>query len=543
MARSGRRGAPRMTRHMPRPTDGYRFWVVAHTHWDREWPLPYRDTQLRLGDTLREILDVLERDPRFTSFTFDGQTAAIEDHLELHPSDAERVRRAIADRRLLVGPSYVVPDEFLASGEALVRNLLLGRRSAEALGVPVMAVGYLADSFGHVAQLPQILRGFGLDAFVFWRGLGDEAEELGSSFVWVAPDGSEVLAVRQVGGYGSAAELGRWGSLDSFGNLGDPLHDQPDRWDAAASAWMDRFMELFGGEYATSGLHDVLLCNGYDHTRIQADLPDILAVVASEHPGARFAISSYPEYVAIVRAELRDPPRHEGELCGGRYASVFRSVNSTRGWLKRANELADRSLLVAELVASLAELQRWEAGGAWGRWHDRAALTGRPAAGMARAHPEPVPRLHQRQLGRRGRRGHGHPLRDHDADREARHAGGAGAAGPPGCALELRGADRGDRVGAQRPAVPAPCPGDPPPAGRATAGPVHHGDHRRGRGARAAHDRRRRAARRRGPGRTRPDGPDRPSGRRRPRLGILVRRGAPGAMLPTASRTRRTACA
>jgi mannosylglycerate hydrolase len=334
---------------------------VAHSHWDREWPLPYRDTQLRLGEMLDEVLDVLEADPRFRSFTLDGQAAALEDYLELRPGQADRVRRAVAGGRLLVGPSYVIPDEYLAAGESLVRNLALGRRVCEAAGGRAMGVAYLPDSFGHVAQLPQILRGFGLDAFVFWRGLGDEVERLGAIFRWAAPDGSEVLAVRQVGGYGSVAELGRWGRLDRWGDLSEPLHDQPERWPAAASAWVERYVEIFRDEFEVSGTRDILVCNGYDHTRIQRDLPEVLAGVASDHPGAAFRIASYPEYVAAVRPTLPAPARYAGELCGGRYASVFRSVNSTRTWVKQANEEAGQRLLAAETLAALAEIRAWSA--------------------------------------------------------------------------------------------------------------------------------------------------------------------------------------
>ena len=63
----------------------------------------------------------------------------------------------------------------LPSGEAHVRNLLEGRRVAEQFG-PVSRVGYAPDSFGHPAQLPQILAGFGLDTFVYWRGNGSEID-------------------------------------------------------------------------------------------------------------------------------------------------------------------------------------------------------------------------------------------------------------------------------------------------------------------------------------------------------------------------------
>ena len=92
----------------------------------------------------------------------DGQTIVLEDYLAIRPEEEPRIRRLVGAGRLEVGPWHVLPDEFLVSGESIVRNLLEGRRIASRFGNP-LAVGYLPDPFGHVAQLPAILRGFGID--------------------------------------------------------------------------------------------------------------------------------------------------------------------------------------------------------------------------------------------------------------------------------------------------------------------------------------------------------------------------------------------
>ena len=61
-----------------------------------------------------------------------------------------------------MGPWYILMDEFLVSGETIVRNLQLGLdRAAASAGA--MQVGYLPDMFGHIAQMPQLLRQFGFD--------------------------------------------------------------------------------------------------------------------------------------------------------------------------------------------------------------------------------------------------------------------------------------------------------------------------------------------------------------------------------------------
>ena len=68
-----------------------------------------------------------------------------------------------------------------------------------------MPVGYLPDMFGHIAQMPQILRRAGIDRAVVWRGVPMAIDR--NTFRWAAPDGSEVETEYLVGGYGNGAYL------------------------------------------------------------------------------------------------------------------------------------------------------------------------------------------------------------------------------------------------------------------------------------------------------------------------------------------------
>lgn len=337
------------------PAD-YRWSVVPHTHWDREWYLPFEHFRMRMARVVDDVIEVLERDSAFRHFTLDGQAVLLEDYLAVRPERAGRLRALIAAGRISIGPLYTLPDEFLVAGESLVRNLLVGRETARRLGAEPMAVGYLPDSFGHVAQLPQILRGFGLDAFVFWRGLGDEAESLGAVFRWGAPDGSEVLAVRQLGSYGSASELGRWGR-EGRDHAGDAT-----AYPVVAADRFLRFLERWGGPIERSGIGTLLLCNGSDHQPIQERLPELLDFVRQVHAGIEVVIDGYPGYVASLRAELGERetelPLHHGELCAGRETPVLRGINSARMHLKQENERCERALLAAEALGSLAALDR-----------------------------------------------------------------------------------------------------------------------------------------------------------------------------------------
>lgn len=333
-----------------------RLWVVPHTHWDREWYLPFEQFRIHLARLMDDLLDVLERDPAFV-FTLDGQAVILEDYLEIRPEQEARLRSLLATGRLAVGPSYVLPDEFLVGQESLLRNLLMGRQVCARYGARPMAVAYAPDTFGHVAQLPQILRGFGIDAFVFWRGLGDEVERLGPVFQWRAPDGSQVLAVRLLEGYANARNLGRWTRRGGW------VRDDPGAWPETAARRVAEFLERWHEALERSGLVDVLLGNGVDHEPVQRDLPEMLAASEARLPGVTFQIGSYESYVEALRGRLKPQQTYVGELVGGREACVVRSVNSTRMYLKQANEAAERSLLLAEALAALAYLKSAKGGG------------------------------------------------------------------------------------------------------------------------------------------------------------------------------------
>ena len=147
-----------------------RIAIVPHTHWDREWYKSYQDFRLNLVDLIDTLIPLLERDASYPYFLLDGQMAVVDDYLEVRPENEERLRALAAAGRVSMGPWYILMDEFLVSGETIVRNLQMGLERGAAFG-GVMEVGYLPDMFGHIAQMPQILRLAGFDHTVVWRGV------------------------------------------------------------------------------------------------------------------------------------------------------------------------------------------------------------------------------------------------------------------------------------------------------------------------------------------------------------------------------------
>jgi alpha-mannosidase len=187
-----------------RRPDSLTVAIVPHTHWDREWYSPFQTFRLRLVTVLDEFLPFLEREPAYTRFLLDGQTAVIDDYLEVRPEAEAALRRLAASGRVSIGPWMILMDEFMVSGETIVRNLQMGLARASEFG-GAMNVGYLPDMFGHIAQMPQILAGAGFAHAVVWRGVPAAVDR--NAFWWSAPDGSRVRAEYLYGSYSNGRDI------------------------------------------------------------------------------------------------------------------------------------------------------------------------------------------------------------------------------------------------------------------------------------------------------------------------------------------------
>lgn len=179
---------------MPKKDKDYKIHIISNTHWDREWRFSFEETRLRLAEMLDKLLEIFKNDPEFKHYHFDSQTIAIEDYLEIRPEKLNEIKEAVKAGKLQIGPWYSLPDEFMVSGESLVRNLVMGHKVANELG-GVMKVGYNPFSFcGQNSQIAQIYNGFDIDTIIFYRGIGTEGN--GKDFYLEAPDGSRVLNIR-----------------------------------------------------------------------------------------------------------------------------------------------------------------------------------------------------------------------------------------------------------------------------------------------------------------------------------------------------------
>jgi mannosylglycerate hydrolase len=289
--------------------------IVPHTHWDREWYEPFQTFRLRLVRMLDGLLDLLERDPSYATFLLDGQMAVVDDYLEVRPENEERLRALSGAGRLTMGPWYILMDEFLVSAETIVRDLQMGLERAAAFG-GAMQVGYLPDMFGHVAQMPQLLRLAGFEHAVVWRGVPSQITK--DAFWWEALDGSKVRTEYLVVGYGNGASV-------------------PDDAKALVRRIADHEKEI--SDFLTGGM---LFMDGTDHQEPQPWLGRVVAEANEIQDEYRLEVSSLASY--LDAASSTDLATWKGELRSGARANVLMGVASNRVDVKRRAAQAEREL-------------------------------------------------------------------------------------------------------------------------------------------------------------------------------------------------------
>ncbi len=289
--------------------------IVPHTHWDREWYDTFQTFRLRLVKLLDTLLPMLESDPSYARFMLDGQTVVVDDYLEVRPHARAALQRLAAAGRLSVGPWMVLMDEFMVSGETMVRDLQFGLARGSELG-GAMQIGYLPDMFGHVAQMPQLIRLAGMEHAVAWRGIPAAVEQ--TAFWWQAPDGSRVRTEYLYGSYSNGRDLPQ---------------------DAKGLVLRAADYEQ---ELGPARLDAMLLMNGTDHQMPQPWLGRVVAEANAIQDDYEFVVTSLAEF-------LPTQPRDalvtiEGELRSGARANLLMGVASNRVDVHRVCAAAERSL-------------------------------------------------------------------------------------------------------------------------------------------------------------------------------------------------------
>lgn len=299
--------------------------VISHTHWDREWYQDFQSYRIRLIKLVDELLDHLEKDSEYKYFHMDGQTIVLEDYLEIKPENEERLRKLIGEGRIIIGPWYNMPDEFLVSGESLIRNILMGHRICSDYGVQPMKNGYVTDIFGHNSQFPQILKGFDIDSATLYRGIGDYEK---AEFTWEGADGSQVLALK----------------LDeerSYSNFYFAIRKPFDGRNYEKDEVIQRMTDLLDFMEPKATTSNYIMMDGVDHVEIEPLLPELMNMIG-EMDDVEIVHTRLDQFVKEIRKENPKLDTIRGELRKPAYRGInnqiLNDVLSSMVHLKQMND-------------------------------------------------------------------------------------------------------------------------------------------------------------------------------------------------------------
>ena len=297
--------------------------AFGHGHLDVAWLWPLGETERKIARTVSHQLSMIEEYPwhRYLQPQPHLYWMLKQDYPELY----ERLKQAVADGTIQAdGAVWVEPDTNMASGEALIRQFLFGKRFfKDELGVD-SEVLWLPDVFGYSGNLPQIMAGCGVKYFsswkIFWRYHGGDRFPH-DIFTWEGIDGSEVL-VQLVNSYGMGctpdSTIRNWRDR----RVRDPRFDQR----MHVFGWSDG-----GGGPALEHL---------EFTRRQFDMDGV----------PKMQMSSLAESFAEMEARGVPKDRHVGEM----YFLCHRGVLTSQAKTKLGNRRSELALREVEMWASAA---------------------------------------------------------------------------------------------------------------------------------------------------------------------------------------------
>ena len=186
--------------------DTISFSAIGHAHIDLAWLWPIRETIRKGGRTFSTALELMERYPEYR---FGASQAQLYLWMkERFPKLYEKVKEKIAESRWEVqGSLWVECDTNLSGAEALVRQILYGKKFfREEFGIDVRTL-WLPDAFGFSAAIPQLMKLSDTDYFmtikITWNHFNTFPY---NTFIWKGMDGSSVIAhIPPEGTYNSSA--------------------------------------------------------------------------------------------------------------------------------------------------------------------------------------------------------------------------------------------------------------------------------------------------------------------------------------------------
>lgn len=297
-------------------------YVVPHSHWDAEWYFTCEDSHVLLIENMDYLIDLLERDCEFNSYSFDGLSIVLDEYMEVRPEQKERLCKLIQDRRLFVGPWYTQTDSLLVRSESVVRNLVYGVKTAKGFG-HCMNIGYLPDIFGQHAYLPSFFQDLGITFSVLQRGVYTELIKDNLNFYWRSPNQKMIATNCLYFGYGP----------------GKFLSDEPNYLNYRLLPILDQLCDM------NQNTNLLLLPSGGDQVLANKQFPSIVNRLNKLGLDYQFKMSNYEDYMEDVFSTGEFKKIIDGELYACQKSRMHRTCHSTRVDIKQQTHTSEHLLL------------------------------------------------------------------------------------------------------------------------------------------------------------------------------------------------------
>jgi alpha-mannosidase len=285
--------------------------VVGHAHMDMNWLWTYSETMQMCNDNLRQVVAFMEEYPDYTMLQ---SQAAVYNFVEMvDPPLFEKVKKYVSEGRLeLAGGMWTEGDMNMSSGEAISRSFLLGQRYFLNRFGKTANIGWLPDNFGHISQMPQILKLAGCDYFYFHR-----CKPFLGTFWWIGSDSSKVLCYAN----------------DTYnGDITDDLKNEIERF----SPDKRRILQI-------TGIGD----HGGGPTRANIEKVHQLDKIPG-YPSVKFSTAG--DFFKKASEEMDGRPTHRGEM-----QFIFEGCYTTVADIKAGNRNNENMIFAGEFLNTL----RW----------------------------------------------------------------------------------------------------------------------------------------------------------------------------------------
>ncbi|XP_048724339.2 alpha-mannosidase 2C1 isoform X1 [Caretta caretta] len=167
--------------------------AMGHCHIDSAWLWPYEESIRKCARSWVTVIRLMEKNPEFTFVC--SQAQQFEWVRNWYPGLYAQIQDYAKEGRFIpVGGTWVEMDGNLPSGESMVRQFLQGQRFFQQQFGRLCSEFWLPDTFGYSAQLPQLMRGCGIQWFLTqklsWSLVNTFPH---STFFWEGIDGSQVV--------------------------------------------------------------------------------------------------------------------------------------------------------------------------------------------------------------------------------------------------------------------------------------------------------------------------------------------------------------